>query len=86
MSFSRDAPPQNFGVYFREFHEPPLQFQMRGDPRAGLLSLFRRLQQELPHLAGSHALHQVEKGAMLESPLATAILFPVTERMKTGQR
>ena len=52
---------------------------MRGDSRAGLFSLGRRLQQKLPHPAGSQTLHEVEKGAVLESPLAPAILFPARQ-------
>lgn len=48
---------------------------MRGDAGASLTPLFRRFEQKLSHIAGSQALRQIIKRAMLESPQAAAILF-----------
>ena len=54
---------------------------MRGDASAGLPPLFGGFEQKLSHLAGSQALHQIIKRAVLESPLAAAILFTAGQKL-----
>jgi hypothetical protein len=73
--FSKFAPPQKFGVDFGKFGQLALKFQMRGDASAGAFALFGRFEQKLAHPAGSKALNQIIKWAMLESPAATAVRF-----------
>jgi hypothetical protein len=73
--FSKFTTPQKFGVYFRKLRKPAMIFQMRGDAGASLTPLFRRFEQKLSHIAGSQALHQIIKWAVLESAPATAVGF-----------
>lgn len=72
---SQFAAPEQFGVDFGKFGKLALKFQMRGDAAASLPALFRRFEQKLSHLSGSQTLHEIEKWAVLESTLATAVLF-----------
>lgn len=69
------AAPEQFGIDFGKLRQLALKFQMRGNAGAGLFLLFTRFEQELSHLAGSQTLHQIVKGAVLESPAAPAVLF-----------
>ena len=90
---------EQFGIDFGKFGKLVLKFQMRDDAGASLPPLFGRFEQKLSHLAGSQALHQIIKRAVLESPLAAAIFFAASQvlpdirspqqmdrRMKLGQQ
>ena len=48
---------------------------MRGNARASLFSLGGSFQEEFIHSPCAQALHQIIEWAVLESPLATAVLF-----------
>ena len=52
---------------------------MRGDADAGPPPLSGCFEQKFPHPAGSQALHQIIKRAVLESPLAAAVLFAASQ-------
>lgn len=52
---------------------------MRGDAGAGLSSLFRSFEQELPHSAATQALHKVEKRTVLESTLAATVRLATSQ-------
>ena len=54
-------------------------FQMRDDACTGPSPLFGCFKQKFPHPTGSQALHQVIKRAVLESPLAAAVLFAASQ-------
>ena len=71
----------NFGIYFRKFRQPALKFLVRGNPIAGLLSLPGCFEQKLSNPAGSQALHQIKKWAVLESPSTTAVCFATRQKL-----
>ena len=60
---------------FGKFGKLTLKIQVRGDAGASLPPLFGRFEQKLTHLAGTPALHQIIKWAVLESAPATAVGF-----------
>ena len=69
------ATPEQFGVDSRQFRQLPLAFQVRGNAGARLIPLGGSSEQKLSDPAGSQALHQIIKRAVLESPAATTVLF-----------
>ena len=75
LAFSSPAAPQPFRINCGKFCQMALEFKVRGNARASLFSLGGSFQQKLFHLARAQALHQIIERPMLESPLATAILF-----------
>ncbi len=79
--FSSRAPAQKFGIYFGDFREPSLPFQMRGDTGAGLLPLRGSFQKKFSHPPGTGRLHEVEKWAVFESPATTAVLFAARQKL-----
>jgi len=78
---SKFAAPQKFGVDFRQLRQLALKFQMRGDTGAGAFALFGRFEQKLSYPAGAQALDQIIKGAVLESPAATAIVLATRQEL-----
>jgi hypothetical protein len=69
------AESEQFGVYFGQFRQLPLNFFMCCDTGARLCPLFGSFEQKFSDLAAPQTLHKVEKRAVLESPPATAIGF-----------
>jgi hypothetical protein len=77
--FQAPAAPQQFRINCGKFRKLALEFQVRGNARAGLFSLGGGFQQKLFHLPRAQALHQIIERAVLESPLTAAILFPASQ-------